>query len=198
MFVEETIRMLVEQGEGAAVRIPDTLQALIAARIDALPPDSRSVLRHGALVGRVFWRGAIADLDPELDVDGALQDLADRQLVTREPLSTVSGEVAYRFRHVLIRDVAYGGLAKSVRATLHRTFAEWLARPLARRARRDAGIPPRARCDAPRGARGTRARRAARPRRLLHWSWRVVVRSSARRTGGRGGCCCGRSSSSRP
>ena len=126
LFVEETIRMLVEQGEGAAVRIPDTLQALIAARIDALPPDSRSVLRHGALVGRVFWRGAIADLDPELDVDGALQDLADRQLVTREPLSTVSGEVAYRFRHVLIRDVAYGGLAKSVRATLHRTFAEWL------------------------------------------------------------------------
>jgi class 3 adenylate cyclase/tetratricopeptide (TPR) repeat protein len=126
LFVEETIRMLVEQGEGAAVRIPDTLQALVAARIDALPPDSRSVLRHGALVGRVFWRGAIAELDPELDVDGALRDLADRQLVSREPLSTVSGEVAYRFRHVLIRDVAYGGLAKSVRATLHRRFAEWL------------------------------------------------------------------------
>jgi class 3 adenylate cyclase/tetratricopeptide (TPR) repeat protein len=126
LFVEETIRMLVEQGEGAAVRIPDTLQALIAARIDALPPDSRSVLRHGALVGRVFWRGAIIDLDPELDVDRALQDLVDRQLVTREPLSTVTGEVAYRFRHVLIRDVAYGGLAKSVRATLHQRFAEWL------------------------------------------------------------------------
>jgi class 3 adenylate cyclase/tetratricopeptide (TPR) repeat protein len=126
LFVEETIRMLVEQGEGAAVRIPDTLQALIAARIDALPLNSRSVLRHGALVGRVFWRGAIAELDPELDIDGALQDLVDRQLVSREPLSTLSGEVAYRFRHVLIRDVAYGGLAKSVRATLHRTFAEWL------------------------------------------------------------------------
>jgi class 3 adenylate cyclase/tetratricopeptide (TPR) repeat protein len=126
LFVEETVRMLVEQGEGAAVRIPDSLQALIAARIDALPPDSRSVLRHGALVGRVFWRGAIAELDPELEVDSALQDLVDRQLVTREPLSTVTGEVAYRFRHVLIRDVAYSGLAKSVRATLHRTFAEWL------------------------------------------------------------------------
>ena len=126
LFVEETVRMLVEQGEGAAVRIPDTLQALIAARIDALPPGSRSVLRHGALVGRVFWRGAIAELDPELEVDAALQDLVDRQLLAREPLSTVSGEDAYRFRHVLIRDVAYNGLAKSVRATLHRTFAEWL------------------------------------------------------------------------
>ena len=118
--------MLVEQGEGAAVRIPDTLQALIAARIDTLPPDSRSVLRHGALIGRVFWRGAIAELDPELDVDTALADLVDRQLLTREPISTVTGELAYRFRHVLIRDVAYGGLAKSVRATLHRSFAEWL------------------------------------------------------------------------
>ena len=126
LFVEETVRMLVEQGEGAAVRIPDTLQALIAARIDTLPPDSRSVLRHGALIGRVFWRGAIAELDPELDVETALADLVDRQLLTREPISTVTGELAYRFRHVLIRDVAYGGLAKSVRATLHRSFAEWL------------------------------------------------------------------------
>ncbi len=126
LFVEETVRMLVEQGEGAAVRIPDTLQALIAARIDTLPPDSRSVLRHGALIGRVFWRGAVAELDPELDVDAALTDLVDRQLLSREPISTVAGEVAYRFRHVLIRDVAYGGLAKSVRASLHRTFAEWL------------------------------------------------------------------------
>ncbi|HET9938376.1 MAG TPA: AAA family ATPase [Gaiella sp.] len=126
LFVEETVRMLVEQGEGAAVRIPDTLQALIAARIDTLPPGSRSVLRHGALIGRVFWQGAIAELDPELDVDAALTDLVDRQLLSREPISTVTGEVAYRFRHVLIRDVAYSGLAKSVRASLHRSFAEWL------------------------------------------------------------------------
>jgi class 3 adenylate cyclase/tetratricopeptide (TPR) repeat protein len=130
LFVEETVRMLVEQGEAAAVRIPDTLQALVAARIDTLPADSRSVLRHGALIGRVFWRGAVAELDPALDVDAALADLVDRQLLTREPLSTVSGEVAYRFRHVLIRDVAYGGLAKSARATLHQEFARWLrARP---------------------------------------------------------------------
>ena len=127
LFVEETIRMLAEQGDGAAsVRIPDTVQALIASRIDRLPPASRSVVRHGALVGRVFWRGAVAELDPALDVDTALADLVDRQLLTREPLSTVSGEVAFRFRHVLIRDVAYSGLAKGERARLHRTFAAWL------------------------------------------------------------------------
>jgi class 3 adenylate cyclase/tetratricopeptide (TPR) repeat protein len=126
LFVEETVRLLVEEGDGAAVRIPDTLQALIAARIDRLPPGSRSVLRHGSVIGRVFWRGAMCELDPELDVDTALADLVDRELLTREPLSTVSDEVAYRFRHVLIRDVAYRGLTKSERARLHRVFASWL------------------------------------------------------------------------
>lgn len=126
LFVEETVRMLVEQGDGAAARIPDTVQALIASRIDRLPHDSRSVVRHGALIGRVFWRGAVAELDPALDVDAALDDLVDRQLLTREPLSTIPGEAAFRFRHVLIRDVAYGGLAKGERARLHQSFADWL------------------------------------------------------------------------
>jgi class 3 adenylate cyclase/tetratricopeptide (TPR) repeat protein len=126
LYVEETVRMLAEQPDGDGVRIPDTLQALIASRIDRLPSYSRSVVRHGALVGRVFWRGAIAELDPDLDVDTALADLVDRQLLTREPLSAISGETAFRFRHVLIRDVAYSGLAKGERARLHRTFASWL------------------------------------------------------------------------
>jgi tetratricopeptide (TPR) repeat protein len=126
LFVEETVRMLTERRDGVTVRIPDTVQALIASRIDRLPPDSRSVVRHGALVGRVFWQGAVAELDPTLDVDAALSDLVDRQLLTREPISTISGETAFRFRHVLIRDVAYGGLGKGERARLHRAFAAWL------------------------------------------------------------------------
>jgi class 3 adenylate cyclase/tetratricopeptide (TPR) repeat protein len=126
LFVEETVRMLVEQGDNAATRIPDTIQALIASRIDRLPTASRSVVRHGALIGRVFWRGAVADLDPELDVDTALADLVERQLLTQEPLSSIAGEAEYRFRHVLIRDVAYSGLAKGERARLHRAFAAWL------------------------------------------------------------------------
>ena len=68
----------------------------------------------------------MSELDPALDVDTALADLVDRQLLTREPISTVSGETAFRFRHVLIRDVAYSGLAKGERARLHRAFAGWL------------------------------------------------------------------------
>ena len=171
--------MLVEQGDGASTRIPDTVQALIASRIDRLPPASRSVVRHGALIGRVFWRGAVAELDPALDVDTALVDLVDRQLLTREPLSTIAGEQEYRFRHVLIRDVAYSGLAKGERARLHRAFAAWLqaaspdelvetqayhldrAAAIARRARRAGSRRP-----PERGRRGARARRppGARPR----------------------------------
>ena len=128
LFVEETIRLLAEQGDGASARIPDTVQALIAARIDRLPPDCRSVLRHGSLIGRVFWRGALEELDPALDVATALEGLVERQLLTHEPVSTLPGELAYRFRHILIRDVAYSGLAKGERARLHRAFAEWLGR----------------------------------------------------------------------
>ena len=149
LFVEETVRMLAERRDGVAVRIPDTVQALIASRIDRLPPDSRSVVRHGALVGRVFWRGAVAELDPTLDVDAALSDLVDRQLLTREPISTISGEDAFRFRHVLIRDVAYGGLGKGERARLHRAFAAWLRtsrrRSSSRRRRTTSSGPPRSR-----------------------------------------------------
>ena len=135
LFLEETIRLLAEEGGGDPERIPDTVQALIAARIDRLPPDCRSVIRHASLVGRVFWRGAVEALDPELDVETALAGLVERQLLRREPVSSLAGEEAYRFRHVLIRDVAYSGLAKGERARLHRAFADWLAgRPVDERA----------------------------------------------------------------
>ena len=128
LFVEETIRMLVEQGsDGVARRIPDTLQALIAARIDRLRPDAKRVLQRAAVVGRVFWAGAVEHLSPDVDDAGAvLADLELRDFVAREPRSTISDEQAYRFKHVLIREVAYSGLAKSSRAGLHQRFADWL------------------------------------------------------------------------
>ena len=128
LFVEETIRMLVEQGgDGKAVmRIPDTVQALIAARIDRLPPAAKAVLQRGAVIGRTFWGGAVRILGGGDDVDTAIEQLLAREFLTREPRSTISGETAYRFRHVLMRDVAYAGLSKGARASLHRRFADWL------------------------------------------------------------------------
>jgi class 3 adenylate cyclase/tetratricopeptide (TPR) repeat protein len=128
LFVEETIRMLVEvDGDGDAERIPDTLQALIAARIDHLPGAQRTLLQRAAVMGRIFFSGALERLVPELkDIPVLLDDLLFRDLIVEEPRSTISGEQAFRFKHVLIREVAYASLSKSSRAELHERFAGWL------------------------------------------------------------------------
>ena len=127
LFLEETVRMLAERPRGGTERIPDTLQALIAARIDRLPSAPRVVLQRASVMGRIFMAGALSTLTPELtDVGDALDDLLLRDLVVREARATISGEQAYKFKHVLIREVAYSGLSKSSRADLHYAFAGWL------------------------------------------------------------------------
>jgi len=130
LFVEETIRMLLESGagNGSAGRVPDTLHALIAARIDHLDPAAKTLLQRGSVVGRVFWGGSLQHLAPDVDGhDELLDDLLQREFLLREPRSSISGETAYRFKHALIREVAYTGLAKLARAQYHARFAEWLA-----------------------------------------------------------------------
>ena len=128
LFVEETVRMVLESGDGASERIPDTLQSLIAARIDRLPQGEKLLLQRASVIGRTFWAGALAYLSPELgeELEDALDDLLMRDLLTRETRSTITGEEPYRFKHVLIREVAYAALSKSARADLHMKFAEWL------------------------------------------------------------------------
>ena len=128
LFVEETIRMLMQEGGSVpSSRIPDTLQALIAARIDRLQPDEKLLLQRAAVIGRTFWANSVAELLPDdVDVPALLDDLLLRDFVVREQRSSISGEAAYRFKHVLIKEVAYSGLAKSSRADLHRRFAAWL------------------------------------------------------------------------
>jgi len=119
--------MLSEEGSGGIGRIPDTLQALIAARIDRLAPDAKALLQRAAVIGRVFWEGALERLSPELEsLEETLEDLRLREFVLDEERSSIRGERAYKFKHVLIREVAYGGLSKSARAEHHRRFAEWL------------------------------------------------------------------------
>jgi class 3 adenylate cyclase/tetratricopeptide (TPR) repeat protein len=127
LFVEETVRMLAERPRGGPERIPDTLQALIAARIDRLPPPPRRLLQRASVMGRIFMHGALVHLSPDVEeVDAALDELVRRDLAVREPRATISGEQAYKFKHVLIREVAYAGLSKSARADLHHAFAGWL------------------------------------------------------------------------
>jgi tetratricopeptide (TPR) repeat protein len=103
------------------------VQALIAARIDGLPRSARLVLRRAAVIGRVFWRGAVAHLSSDVDdLDDVLEMLLLREFLVRETHSSIGGEDALRFKHVLIREIAYSGLTKLSRAELHAAFAAWL------------------------------------------------------------------------
>jgi tetratricopeptide (TPR) repeat protein len=106
--------------------VPPTIQALLAARLDQLDPEERSVLERGAVEGLVFHRGAVAALAPdEQQVDGRLVTLVRKDLV-RPDSPLLPHDDAYRFRHLLIRDTAYEALPKAARAELHERFADWL------------------------------------------------------------------------
>ncbi len=127
LFLEEVMLNVAECGEErAAKEIPDTVQALIAARIDRLDGVSKAMLQRASVIGRTFWGGAIEHLAGGEGIDEAIDDLLLRDLVVGESRSSLKNETAYRFKHVLIRDVAYASLTKSARAKHHASFAEWL------------------------------------------------------------------------
>jgi class 3 adenylate cyclase/tetratricopeptide (TPR) repeat protein len=134
LFAEEITRMLIDDGElltaGEDVPIPTSIQAVIAARLDHLPGPERMVAERAAVAGRVFERGAVMALVAEEDHDrvaGLLLGLVRKELVQPSEPDLTSDE-AFRFRHLLIRDTAYGGLPKQDRAELHERFAGWVER----------------------------------------------------------------------
>jgi class 3 adenylate cyclase/tetratricopeptide (TPR) repeat protein len=140
LFVEELVRLFEDSsgGEGddngglrdmTQLRLSASLQTLIAARLDSLKPGLKRLLSDAAVVGEVFWEGALAavsGLDPQ-EVEGALAELEARKLVRRSQGSQMEGEVELSFWHSLTRDVAYGQLPRGARAARHKDVAEWLA-----------------------------------------------------------------------
>jgi class 3 adenylate cyclase/tetratricopeptide (TPR) repeat protein len=124
LFVEEMLAMAADaDGE---VLVPPTLQALLAARLDQLETAERNVLERGAVEGEIFHRGAVQALAAKDElVTPRLAALVRKQLVRPEN-TQLPGEDGFRFRHLLIRDAAYDGLPKAVRADLHARFAAWL------------------------------------------------------------------------
>ncbi|HEY5695164.1 MAG TPA: adenylate/guanylate cyclase domain-containing protein [Gaiellaceae bacterium] len=125
LFITEMLALATEDGE---LEVPPTLRALIAARLDGLAPEERAVLERGAVEGEIFHRGAVQALAPEEgEVLPRLAALVRHELI-RPDSPQFPGEDAFRFRHLLIRDAAYEALPKSVRADLHRRFADWLDR----------------------------------------------------------------------
>ncbi|MGZ8475783.1 MAG: AAA family ATPase, partial [Candidatus Limnocylindria bacterium] len=139
-FAEEIVRHLVDRrgatladaaGAGSdvsAIPIPDTVQAVIAARIDLLPADEKRALQAAAVVGRIFWPGPVArylDLSPPR-VTALLRGLEARDLVLSRLDSSMRGQQEFIFKHALVRDVAYGQIPRADRAAKHRRVAEWI------------------------------------------------------------------------
>jgi class 3 adenylate cyclase/tetratricopeptide (TPR) repeat protein len=140
-FVEEIIQRLIDEGaltqEGdrwRAVRavdvapIPDSVQALLSARVDALAPMERRTLQEAAVIGRTFWSAPVEGALSSEDVADALVSLERKGLIFVRPMSTLAGQTEYIFKHALVRDVAYGSLPKARRARAHAEVAAWIER----------------------------------------------------------------------
>ena len=135
LYAEEFVRLLSDRGELEA-EVPDSVQALIAARLDTLTPERKSLLQDAAVLGKVFWAGALAEMgERELgEVEHALHELARKELVRAARTSSMQGESEYGFWHLLVRDVCYAQIPRAGRAVRHRTAAEWLERQAGGRA----------------------------------------------------------------
>ena len=140
-FLEEIVRQLIDAGHivrvqdrwrasGAieSVVIPDTVQGVLAARMDLLPVPDKRALQLAAVVGRVFWTGPVARLLDAAsdDVEETLDRLEDRELVLSRLGSSMAGQREFIFKHVLTRDVAYESLPRRDRFRAHAEVAGWI------------------------------------------------------------------------
>ncbi len=126
----EQLAASVREGESAAnpTAVPATVQALVAARLDTLSPDVKSLVQDAAVVGRAFWPGVLAALTDRdaTQVGSIVDDLIRRELVRPSTPSTMANERELAFWHVMVRDVAYTSIPRAVRMSKHRAVAEWL------------------------------------------------------------------------
>jgi class 3 adenylate cyclase len=138
-YVEELLATLIDRGllqprNGswqlaelpADFTVPDTVQAVVAARIDLLEPGEKHALQAASVIGRVFWARPVYELLEEVQPD--LRVLEDRDFIRRRPGSSMAGDREYTIKHALTREVAYESLPRARRARLHAAFAEWLER----------------------------------------------------------------------
>jgi predicted ATPase/class 3 adenylate cyclase len=145
LYLEELVGMLIDDGlltrvddhwaasaDLSRVDVPPTIAALLAARLDGLPARERVALERASVVGNVFDRAAVVALSPNDDAREVTEDLLNliRKELIRPGPSTLLGESALRFRHLLMRDAAYNSLSKRERADLHERCATWLIRAL--------------------------------------------------------------------
>jgi DNA-binding SARP family transcriptional activator len=126
LFLEQLHAFVQEVGADALASVPPSVEALLAGRIERLEVEERALLERGAVAGREFTRSALVHLSPPDELAGL--DVRLRGFIRRGLIRANRGrdEDAYRFHHVLIRDVTYGGITKEARADLHERYAAWL------------------------------------------------------------------------
>ena len=136
-FAGELLRMMIEDGtlarrdrRWALVRelpsaLPDTVQGVIASRIDRLPPDEKRGIQDASVVGRIFWEGSLLRLGTPGARD-ALAALVDKGLVLEREASSIGGEREFLFNHILTRDVAYASIPRSRRTQAHGIVGAWV------------------------------------------------------------------------
>ncbi len=139
-FAEEIVRHLIDEGvlarsdgaiveagaEASRVTLPDTVRALLAARVDALPAEEKRTLQDAAVVGRVFWVTTLESMRPESEIRPALRTLEDKGLVVTRPASSLAGHNELSFHHGLTREVAYESIPRGRRARAHADVGRWM------------------------------------------------------------------------
>jgi class 3 adenylate cyclase/tetratricopeptide (TPR) repeat protein len=126
LYADQFVRMLAERGE--VTELPETVQGIIAARLDALPLGEKELVQDAAVFGRIFWLGAlqaVAGVERQ-DAEERLHALERKEFVRRERRPSVAGESEYSFVHLLLRDVAYAQIPRAARAEKHRRAALWV------------------------------------------------------------------------
>ena len=122
-YLEELIRAVAE-GKGA--ELPETVLAMVQARLEALHVEERRVLRAASVFGQRFPEGGVSTLLGGARVRGWLRTLADQELIVAAEEGRSSGDATYRFRHALVREAAYGMLTAPDRKLGHQLAGEWL------------------------------------------------------------------------
>jgi class 3 adenylate cyclase len=132
LFIEELAATVIERPGTQVHDLPGTIRELVSARLDSLTATERPVLLDASVVGRVFWRGALEHMGADAGrVSEALDSLEARDLIRREPLSWISGEEQFAFKHMLIREVAYATLPRAGRRERHGAVASFLEKATA-------------------------------------------------------------------
>jgi class 3 adenylate cyclase len=127
LFIEELAAVVVERSASEADELPTTIRSILAARLDALEPDERAILLDAAVVGKIFWRGALERIERRsVGLSVLLGALQERGLIRREAVSRIQGDEQYTFKHDLLRQVAYATVPRALRRERHATVARFL------------------------------------------------------------------------